>query len=98
MHAVIGDSGGPLLAKRVLELVSRHVQVLGGHDGRLGGDGVVVLIDVLVGVDIGSGDLALLDDGDALRLKHLLDLSLECRRVGVRLGKDESGLLHHFCA
>mmetsp|Transcript_37357 Transcript_37357/g.82182 ORF Transcript_37357/g.82182 Transcript_37357/m.82182 type:complete len:416 (+) Transcript_37357:716-1963(+) len=91
--AVLLKHGAPVLAKLLLELVVGHVELRWLEQRRLARDRVVVLVDVLLGVDGGAVDVALAEHGDACLAEALGDQLLHLCGVGVRLGEDKSALL-----
>jgi hypothetical protein len=84
-HLAVGKSGLPGEAEFVLEFGSRHGDLGRRQDGGLGGDGVVVLVDVHAGVDLLAGELALGDDLDTLLGESGGHQCLSLLIVGVRL-------------
>mmetsp|Transcript_76382 Transcript_76382/g.166774 ORF Transcript_76382/g.166774 Transcript_76382/m.166774 type:complete len:225 (-) Transcript_76382:97-771(-) len=85
----------PLQAELLLELVLGHGQLVRGENGRLGCNGIVVLVDLLGLVDFFGFKRTFLDNLEALLLEHLLHelLHLVSHRVG--LDEEESGIGHH---
>jgi hypothetical protein len=84
----VGKSSLPGEAKLVLELGGRHGDLSGFQDGGLGGNSVVVLVNVHASINLLTGELALLEDFDALLGKGLGNKLLGLGVVGVGLDED----------
>jgi hypothetical protein len=82
----------PGLAELGLELFHRHVELPRLHDRRLARDRVVVLVDVLLGVDGRAVDAALGRDAHADLGELVLDEGPDGLRVRVGLHEDEGAL------
>lgn len=94
-----GSKGlSPRKTEASLELVSRDGNGLRLQDGGLGSNGVVVLIDQLALIDLGTGEVTLLKDGDALSTQGVGNKLLGLGVVGMGLDEDESRVLgsRHF--
>eukprot|EP00756_Hemistasia_phaeocysticola_P022746 Hpha_TRINITY_DN15850_c1_g7::TRINITY_DN15850_c1_g7_i3::g.192247::m.192247 len=83
----------PLQPELLLELVRRHVQLLGVEEGGLGRDRVVVLVDQLALVDRLGLDHALTLDLDALLGQEVLHQLLHGVSTRVRLDKHKRGVV-----
>ena len=93
VHETVRERLFPGNAELGLELGFGHRELFGFQQRRLGRDGVVVLIDELVLVDLGRGDVALGEDLDPLGGELGDDEVLH--RAGVGVGLDEhEGRVH----
>lgn len=81
---------GPVLAEVGLELPNGYVELVRFEECRLAGDGVVVVVDVLLRADGLRRDLPFGNDADAILLEHLLHQGLHRRRQRMGLYEHES--------
>merc|ERR1719181_1668008 len=93
VRAAVLEDVGPGLAEELRELVVGHGEFRRRRDRRLGRDGVVVLVDQFLLVNILGRDVAFGQDGKAGTFQLALDELDRRRRHGVGLHEDEGRVL-----
>mmetsp|Transcript_6612 Transcript_6612/g.10140 ORF Transcript_6612/g.10140 Transcript_6612/m.10140 type:complete len:219 (+) Transcript_6612:367-1023(+) len=88
-HLAVGQRRRPVEPELRLELVGGDGEVFGLDEGSLGRNGVVVLVDEHVRVDLLPRDLPLGQDPDAARAERLLDERDRAGSIRMRFNEDE---------